>query len=90
MTPMITVRILDETNLLFDGRAQGAHLPGAEGEFEVGFGHAPTLSLLKKGRIVLVGPAQPAGGPARQRTAIPIQRGIAKMEKNRLLAVVEQ
>ena len=83
---MINVRVLDETRVLFDGEGERVYFPGKEGEFEVAQNHAPVLSLLQKGTIIITG----ADAQVRTRTTrIPIACGIMKGEHNRVLVIVE-
>lgn len=84
---MLHLRVLDETHVIYEGRVRRVHFEGTEGEFEVAQDHAPILSLLKKGVIRVVKEA--AGTRAEPVVAIPIQRGIVKLEWNRILAMVE-
>lgn len=92
----VEIRILDETHLIFEGKVKWIHFMGDEGEFDIAHNHAPTLSLLRKGPI-LMSRHQSTSAPEHQKLlvtgdllSIPIERGIVKAEKNRVLAIVEQ
>lgn len=84
----LTVRILDETRLICEGRFERVYFPGAHGEFEAAQDHAPVLSMLKKGTLVLVKPRDSSSRPPQQRV-FQIRRGIAKIERNHVLVVAE-
>lgn len=70
--------IFSQAGVLFQDRASRVSLPGEEGEFEVMAFHAPIISLLLAGRILVDG------------RALSIQKGIAKMEGNALFIFVER
>lgn len=82
--PMIDVLILDETHILYEGKGEHVHFRGREGEFEVAQSHAPILSLLRNGSIIIVGQKGET-----QAIRVPIKRGIMKMEQNRVLVMAE-
>ena len=50
----MTVEILTPERLLYKGEATAITLPGAKGKFQVLEHHAPIISLLTEGKIVLV------------------------------------
>ncbi|MDT8390237.1 MAG: hypothetical protein RRC34_06990 [Lentisphaeria bacterium] len=76
---MIRVTVLNPKETLFAGEAESATFPGASGDFEVLEFHKPTISLLRKGRIVL----------DRQR-GISVQKGIVRVIHDEVVALVEQ
>lgn len=49
----LSVRILTPEGTLFEGAAEAVFLPGTMGAFEVLPGHAPLISSLQEGEIVL-------------------------------------
>ena len=63
---------------IYEGNSSSVSLPGSEGEFEILDFHKPIISQLKKG-MILVDNA----------TEILIQGGIAKMQYQSLVALVE-
>lgn len=63
---------------VFEGNSLSVCLPGADGEFEILDFHKPIISRLKKGMISVD-----------NATEIPIQGGIAKMQYQSLVALVE-
>lgn len=64
--------------VLYEGNVSSLILPGAEGEFEILDFHKPIVSRLKKGVII-----------ADNSKELPIQGGLAKMDKQSLVAVVD-
>ena len=75
---MFKVVIFDQAKQLYEAMASRVNLPGALGEFEVLAFHAPLISLLRAGQIMVDG------------KSLPIRKGIAKMEKNELVILVER
>ena len=74
---LLTVSLITPQEVLFEGKARSVILPGEKGTFEVLPHHKPLLSLVVRGEILIDG--QP----------FPIHRGIAKVAKNVLEAVIE-
>ena len=74
---MLDVRILTTHQCLFEGRAMQVTLPGEAGVFEVYRFHRPLVSRLLSG-VVLV-----------DELAIPIARGVVKVERNGVTAIVD-
>ena len=72
------VAIFDQERRLFDDQAFQVSLPGVEGVFAVLDFHAPLISLLTTGEILLNG------------KYLPIKRGIAMVHRNELLVLVER
>ena len=75
---MLKVIIYDEEKKLYDDHAFKVYLPGESWELELMAFHAPLISLLKAGNILVDG------------KVLSIQKGIAKMENNELLVLVER
>ena len=73
----LAVLLITPQEVLFDGKARSVILPGEKGTFEVLPHHKPLLSLIVKGEILVDG------------RPFPIQRGVAKVAKNLLQAVIE-
>lgn len=73
------VSILNPKQVIFEGEAQSVFLPGDMAEFELMDFHAPIVSLLRPGRIVLD-----------WKVAIPIKRGMVKFDNNECKALVEE
>jgi len=75
---MFKVSIFDQERKLFEDLASQVSLPGAEGELAVLDFHAPMISLLKGGRISVDG------------KYLPIRQGVALVDRNELLVLVER
>ena len=72
------VAIFDQHRRLYDAKASQVSLPGEDGAFVVLDYHAPMISLLKNGEILLDG------------KYLPIKRGIAMVNQNELFVLVER
>ena len=75
---MFKVVIFDQEKELYHATACRVTLPGVSGEFEILAFHAPMIGLLQAGQIRVDG------------KALGIRKGVAMMEKNELLVVVER
>lgn len=75
---MFKVLISDQERKLYDHVAALVSLPGVEGEFTVLESHAPIISLLKAGRILV------------DKKYLRIRKGIAMMNGNELVVLVER
>ena len=75
---MFKVSIFDQERKLYENLASQVILPGAEGELAVLDFHAPLITLLKTGRISVDG------------KVLPIRQGVAMMDRNALLVLVER
>jgi len=75
---MFHVTILNPKQVLFEGEARSVFLQGDEGEFEILDYHAPIMSLLRKGKIVIDGGKYLA-----------IKGGAAHFEQNNLVVLAE-
>lgn len=75
---MFSVVIVGPKQVLFEGEAARVFLRGDEGEFELLEHHAPLVSVLGRGRIVIDGTK-----------AIPIKRGVARFNRNALVVLAE-
>jgi F-type H+-transporting ATPase subunit epsilon len=73
------LKVLSPKEVLFDGDAHSIFLPGDLAEFEILDYHAPIISLLRQGDIVV----------DHSRT-IPIWRGIVKFDRNECTILVEE
>ena len=76
---MFKATIMASSNVLFEGEAWSVFLPGTTGEFEVLDLHAPIVSMLKKGKIII-----------NWEKKIPITQGAVRMSGDTLVAVVEE
>ena len=75
---MVKVVIMDQERRVFDNQARQISLPGVDGEFAVLDLHAPMISVLKAGRILVDG------------RYLAISRGIAMVQRNELVVLVER
>jgi len=75
----LKVKILNPKHVLFDGNAKSVFLPGDLAEFEILDFHAPIVSLLRPGKVVVD-----------WETAIPIKRGMVRFDKNECMILVEE
>jgi len=75
---MFKVSIFDRERKLCEAAVSEVSLPGQEGELTVLEFHAPMISLLRAGQIRVDG------------RPLLIRKGIARMERNELLVLVER
>ena len=73
------VTILNPKHVIFDGEAKNVFLPGDMAEFELLDFHAPIVSLLKPGKVIVD-----------WEKVIPIKQGMVKFDKNECMILVEQ
>ena len=74
---MLEVTILSAQELIFTGRASHVILPGEAGVFEVGSFHRTVVSRLLPGLILI------------DDQCVPIQRGVVKVARDTITAIVE-
>ena len=72
------VMILNPKHVIFNGEAKSVFLPGDLAEFELLDFHAPIVSLLNKGEVILD-----------MQKRIPIKRGMVKFDNNECMILVE-
>ncbi len=75
---MLNITILNTIKVVFKGPAQSVIFPGDTGVFEVMAYHKRIMSRLLKGNIDVDG------------RLFPITRGIVKVDKNNVVAVIEE
>ncbi|MFC1497275.1 hypothetical protein ACFLS1_02215 [Verrucomicrobiota bacterium] len=73
------VVILNPKHVIFDGEAKNVFLPGDMAEFELQDFHAPIVSLLRPGKVIVD-----------WETVIPIKQGMVKFDKNECMILVEE
>jgi F-type H+-transporting ATPase subunit epsilon len=76
---LVHVTILNPKETLYEGRVKSVSFPGESGDFEVQEFHKPTISMLRKGDVVLD-----------MRRAIGVERGIVRVQDDKVIALVEQ
>jgi len=74
-----SLKVLNPKHVVYEGTAGSVFLPGDEGEFEVLPYHAPIVSLLKEGVIVVD-----------WKTRIPIKRGMVRFLGNECVILLEE
>lgn len=75
---MFTIRILNPKRVIFEGKAGSAFFQGDQSEFEILDYHAPLISLLKEGDVVID-----------NKTYIPIKNGVVKFANNECIVLAE-
>lgn len=75
---MFKLSIFDQERKLYDAMASEVRLPGEMGEVAVLDFHAPMITLLRAGHIVVDG------------KLLPIRKGIARVDANALFVLVER
>ncbi|MBR2618430.1 MAG: F0F1 ATP synthase subunit epsilon [Paludibacteraceae bacterium] len=78
----MNVSILSATKSLFNGTATSVAFPGAKSAFTVLENHAPIISMLTKGTIVI-------GDDKGEETSIAIAGGFVEIHANEVTACVE-
>ncbi len=76
---MLKVAVLNPKRTIYEGEARSVFLPGDLGEFEVLEFHRAIMSLLTKGDIIID-----------WTKVIPISKGIMRLRKDELVALVEE
>lgn len=71
--------VLSPKQTIFEGDVYSVLLPGDLAEFEILDYHAPIVSLLRMGNVLVNG-----------ETKIPIQRGMVKFDRNECMILVEE
>jgi len=79
----MTLSLLTPTGVIFEGEITHATLPGEAGSFGVYPAHAPLISSLKAGEIVV----WQQGGAAEQRFAV--KSGFAEVLKDKITVCAE-
>ena len=79
MKKTFPVRIMNPKHIMFEGEAQSVFLPGDLAEFEILPYHAPIVSLLRAGQVVVD-----------WSTVIAIRRGMVKFFRNECVILVEE
>lgn len=74
-----SLKVLNPKQVVFEGDVGSVFLPGEFGEFELLPYHAPILSLLREGMIVVD-----------WKTRIPIKKGMVRFAENECVILLEQ
>jgi len=75
----VKVTILSPKHVIYEGEAKSLFLPGDRAEFEILDYHAPILSLLLPGDVVVDWEER-----------VPITRGIVRFDSNECVILVEE
>ena len=73
------VTVLNPKHVIFEGEARSVFLTGDRAEFELLDFHAPIVSLLRPGEVLVDG-----------ETVIPIKKGMVKFDNNDCMILVEE
>jgi F-type H+-transporting ATPase subunit epsilon len=71
--------VLNPKHVIYEGEAKSVRLTGDVAEFELLEHHAPIVSLLRPGEVIVDG-----------ETAIPIKRGMVRFFENDCMILVEE
>lgn len=74
-----SLKVLNPKHVVYEGEVGSVFLPGEFGEFELLPFHAPILSLLREGVIVVD-----------WKTRIPIRKGMVRFAENECVILLEQ
>jgi len=74
---LLDVSVLSPRGVIFEGKAGKVILPGEQGVFEIMSFHKHILSLLVGGNLTV------------DEKDIPVKRGIAKIELNKVTVIIE-
>ena len=79
MAGTMTIKVLNPKHVIYEGEASSVFLPGDLAEFEIMPYHAPIVSLVKTGDVVID-----------WKLRIPIRRGMVKFYNNECMVLVEE
>ena len=86
------LEIVSPEKTIFSGEAKSVHLPGSEGHFQVLNNHAPIVSTLKKGEILIDGVDNIESDFlvfSNGKASLEIKSGVVEMKKNKLIILVD-
>ncbi len=90
------VEIVSPEQKLLECEAQSVSLPGVKGKFTVLNNHAPIISLLAEGEIVVKGPkvvvdeeVESKFSKTKDGVSLPIKGGAMEMKNNRVIILVD-
>ncbi len=76
------IEIITPDSTLFNGEASLVQLPGKDGSFEILNNHAPIISVLRAGKIKLV-------GKDKQTQFFEVKGGVVEVKKNKIIVLAE-
>ena len=74
----VKITILNPKKVMFEGEAQSVFLPGDRSEFELLDFHAPIVSLLRPGNVIIDWERK-----------VPVKAGMVKFDNNECVILVE-
>ena len=86
------LEIVSPEKTIFSGEAKSVHLPGSEGHFQVLNNHAPIVSTLRKGEILIDGVDNQESDFldfSNGKASLEIKSGVVEMKKNKLIILVD-
>ncbi|MFL2608869.1 MAG: F0F1 ATP synthase subunit epsilon [Cryomorphaceae bacterium] len=87
------LEIVSPEKTILTGEVNSVHLPGSEGYFQVLNNHAPIVSTLKKGEILIDGVDSDVKSDvldfSNGRASLEIKSGVVEMKKNKLIILVD-
>ena len=86
------LEIVSPEKTIFSGDAKSVYLPGSEGHFQVLNNHAPIVSTLKKGEILIDGVDNQESDFldfSNGKASLEIKSGVVEMKKNKLIILVD-
>lgn len=78
----MNIEIIDPDKTIFSGEADVVQLPGKDGSFEILNNHAPIISVLRKGKVKIV-------GKDKNTQFFEINGGVIEVLKNKILILAE-
>jgi len=79
----VKLEILTPEKKLYEGDINAINVPGAKGSFMVLHNHAPIISTLEAGKIII----QSRGG---KEEVIEISGGVIEVKKNKIIVLADQ
>ena len=86
------LEIVSPEKTIFSGEAKSVYLPGSEGHFQVLNNHAPIVSTLRKGEILIDGVDNQKSDFldfSNGKASLEIKSGVVEMKKNKLIILVD-
>ena len=92
------IEIFSINSKLLSGKTNSVIFPGSDGSFQVLENHAPIVSTLKKGRIIIEGEISVEGIDShdafnikkdKRKTSLQIESGLMEMKKNSIKVLVD-
>lgn len=77
------IEVITPDTTIFEGEIRSVRVPGAKGSFQVLKDHAPIISTLGKGPVMIVGSD---GKP----TTLNIEGGVIEVKSNKIILLVEK